>query len=135
MREGVVLHERAAPLEAGRAGQKAAAIRAWLERDPRITFHLTPTSAPWTRSIPGSASSPPARLSRGQPRLGQGFVERINTLTAQWSADADPFLWVRTADEILAKLFGSRQRLPNRDARPQPTLLDELDADRCVGVE
>jgi transposase len=83
---------------------KTPAVRAWLERRPRITFHFTPTSASWMNQVETWFSV----LSRQAIRRGsfgsvKELVAMIDTFTQSWNAGSSPFTWVKTADEILAK--------------------------------
>jgi len=83
---------------------KTPAVRAWLERHPRITFHFTPTSASWMNQVETWFSV----LSRQAIRRGsfgsvRELIAMIDTFIANWNAGATPFMWVRNADEILAK--------------------------------
>jgi len=88
---------------------KTPAVRAWLEQNPRITFHFTPTSASWMNQIEtwfGILTRQAIR--RGAFRSVKELVARITAFTEQWNAGASPFMWVKTADEILAKAVRKR---------------------------
>lgn len=83
---------------------KTPAVKAWLERHPRVTFHFTPTSASWLNQVETWFSI----LTRQAIRRGTfgsvtELVAMIDTFTRNWNAGATPFTWVKTADEILAK--------------------------------
>jgi transposase len=83
---------------------KTPAVRAWLERHPRITFHFTPTSASWMNQVEtwfGILTRQAIR--RGSFRSVRELVARIEAFTQSWNSGASPFTWVKTADEILAK--------------------------------
>jgi len=88
---------------------KTPAVRAWLERHPRITFHFTPTSASWMNQVETwfSVLSRQA-IRRGSFRSVKDLVGAIATFIANWNAGATPFTWVKTADEILAKAVRKR---------------------------
>jgi len=78
-------------------------VRAWLARHPRITF-FTPTSASWMNQVETWFSV----LTRQAIRQGsfgsvKQLIARIDTFTAHWNEGGTPFIWTRTADEILAK--------------------------------
>lgn len=83
---------------------KTPAVRAWLERHPRITFHFTPTSASWLNQVETwfSVLSRQA-IRRGSFRSVKELIAKIDEFVRGWNAGASPFIWVRTADEILAK--------------------------------
>ena len=83
---------------------KTPAVRAWLERHPRIAFHFTPTSASWLNQIETWFSVLTRQaIRRGSFRSVQELITLIDTFTRNWNAGATPFIWVKTADEILAK--------------------------------
>src|SRR5664280_2777156 len=88
---------------------KTPAVCAWLERHPRITFHFTPTSASWMNQIEtwfGILSREAIR--RGSFGSVKELIARIDQFAANWNAGASPFVWVKTADEILAKAVRKR---------------------------
>jgi transposase len=83
---------------------KTPDVRAWLERHPRITFHFTPTSASWMNQIEtwfGILTSQAIR--RGSFGSVKELIAMIDAFTRQWNEGASPFVWVKTADQILAK--------------------------------
>jgi transposase len=83
---------------------KTPAVRAWLQRHPRVTLHFTPTSASWMNQIEtwfGILTRQAIR--RGSFGSVKELVAKIDTFTRHWNAGATPFLWVKSADEILAK--------------------------------
>jgi len=80
------------------------AVRAWLARHPRITFHFTPTSASWMNQVEtwfGILTRKAIR--RGSFGSVKELVAMIEAFTRQWNAGASSFTWVKTADAILAK--------------------------------
>jgi transposase len=84
-------------------------VRAWLARHPRITFHFTPTSASWMNQVEtwfGILTRQAIR--RGTFRSVKELVAMIEAFTRAWNAGSSPFMWVRTADEILAKAVRKR---------------------------
>jgi transposase len=83
---------------------KTPAVRAWLARHPRITFHFTPTSASWMNQVETwfSVLSRQA-IRRGSFRSVKELIAKIDEFVRGWNAGASPFIWVRTSDEILAK--------------------------------
>ncbi|CAN5520615.1 IS630-like element ISMsm5 family transposase [soil metagenome] len=80
------------------------AVKAWLERHPRITFHFTPTSASWMNQIEtwfGILTRQAIR--RGSFKSVKELIAMIEAFTRQWNEGSSPFAWVKTADQILAK--------------------------------
>ena len=83
---------------------KTPAVRAWLSRHQRITFHFTPTSASWLNQIETWFSVLTRQaIRRGSFRSVKELINLIDTFTRHWNAGETPFVWVKTADEILAK--------------------------------
>ena len=83
---------------------KTPAVRAWLERHPRIAFHFTPTSASWMNQVETWFSVLTRQaIRRGSFGSVKELVAMIDTFTRSWNAGSSPFTWVKTADEILAK--------------------------------
>jgi transposase len=80
------------------------AVKSWLERHPRITFHFTPTSASWMNQVEtwfGILTRQAIR--RGSFASVKELIAMIDAFTRQWNAGASPFTWVKTPDQILAK--------------------------------
>jgi len=83
---------------------KTPDVRTWLTEHPRITFHFTPTSASWMNQIEtwfGILTSQAIR--RGSFASVKELIAMIDAFTRQWNEGSSPFVWVKTADQILAK--------------------------------
>jgi transposase len=83
---------------------KTPAVQAWLARNPRFTFHFTPTSASWMNQVEtwfGILTRQAIR--RGSFENVRVLTAAIERFTRDWNTGASPFTWVKTADEILAK--------------------------------
>ena len=83
---------------------KTPDVRKWLAGHKRFTFHFTPTSASWMNQIEtwfGILTRQAIR--RGSFGSVKELVAMIDAFTHQWNEEASPFVWVKTADEILAK--------------------------------
>jgi transposase len=114
--EDIVAVERAVP--AGKlihaiadnyGTHKHPKVRAWLERQPRWTFHFTPTSASWINAVEGFFSAlTRRRLRRGIFQSVADLEKAIARYIREHNAASRPFVWTKTADSILAKL----SRLP-----------------------
>ena len=86
------------------SSHKTPDVLKWLQANPRVSVHFTPTSASWMNQIEtwfGILSRQAIR--RGSFRSVKELIERISTFTAQWNEGSTPFRWVKTADQILAK--------------------------------
>ena len=80
------------------------AVRAWLARNPRITLHFTPTSGSWLNLVEvffGIITRQAIR--RGTFTSVKDLIGAIETFIDAWNDRCQPFLWTKTADEILTK--------------------------------
>ena len=80
-------------------------LQAWLERNPNVTFHLTPIGSSWLNQIEiwfGVITRQSIR--RGTFTSVTVLIARIRDYITHWNANAKPFEWTATADEILAKV-------------------------------
>jgi transposase len=83
---------------------KTADVQAWLARHKRFRFHFTPTSASWLNQVETWFSILTRQaLRRGSFESVRALVATIERFTREWNADATPFVWVKTPEEILAK--------------------------------
>jgi hypothetical protein len=93
---------------------KHADINAWLEKNPRITLHFTPTSGSWLNLVEvffGIITRQAIR--RGTFASVKELVTAISTFIDGWNDRCHPFIWTKTADEILPHA----RRQPTSDAR------------------
>jgi len=93
---------------------KHAEINAWLEQNPRITLHFTPTSGSWLNLVEvffGIITRQAIR--RGSFDSVRQLVTAIGRFIDGWNERCHPFSWTNTADEILP--HATRQR--DSDAR------------------
>jgi len=80
-------------------------VNAWLARNPNVTFHFTPVGSSWINQIEtwfGIITKQAIR--RGTFTSVNALIHRIRAYVEHWNADAEPFAWTATADEILAKV-------------------------------
>ena len=83
---------------------KTPDVLAWLARHPRVAFHFTPTSASWMNQIEtwfGILTRQAIR--RGSFKSVKELIAMIDAFTRQWNDGSSPFIWLKNADEILAK--------------------------------
>jgi len=95
---------------------KTPAVRAWLEQHPRFQFHFTPTSASWMNQIEtwfGILTRQAIR--RGSFNGVRALIDVIDDFTSQWNDHVEPFVWVKTADDVFAKAIHKTKE--NHDAR------------------
>jgi transposase len=93
---------------------KTAAIHRWLAKRPRYRVHFTPTSASWLNLVECWFSLLQRReLSRGVYRSTYALEHGIRRYIAQSNAAPQPFVWTKTADEILENVARFCQRTSN----------------------
>jgi transposase len=94
------------------ATHKHPKVRAWLDRHPRFTVHFTPTSASWLNMVERFFRDLTCnRLRRGVFRSVGDLIEAIYEYLARHNEDPKPFIWTKTASDILEKVTRARQTL------------------------
>jgi transposase len=95
---------------------KARLIHDWLVQRPRFHLHFTPTSASWLNLVEcWFAVLTRRRLARGVFTSTGELEDAIHAYIAANNADPRPFVWTKTADEILASVGRFCQRNSNSD--------------------
>ncbi len=91
---------------------KTPAIQRWLVRHPRFVFHFTPTYSSWMNLVERwFAELTEKWIKRGTHRTARDLVRSIRTWIIDWNDDPKPFVWHKTADEILESLAAYCQRI------------------------
>jgi len=94
------------------ATHKTPAIQRWLIRHPRFTLHFTPTYSSWLNLVERWFAELTTKwLKRGTHRSTRDLVASIRTWIAMWNDNPRPFVWHKTADEILDNLANYCQRI------------------------
>ena len=94
------------------AARKHLAVRQWLARHPRWTFHFTPTSASWLNAVEGFfATLTKRRLKRGVFRSIIELQAAIKRFLTETNADPRPFRWTKRPDKIIAAVKRGHQVL------------------------
>jgi transposase len=89
---------------------KTPDVQRWLAGHKRFHFHFTPTSASWLNQVETWFSILTRQaIRRGSFESVRALVAVIERFTREWNADATPFAWVKTPDEILAKAVRKAQ--------------------------
>lgn len=86
------------------ATHKHPTVQAWLARNPRITMHFTPTSGSWLNMVEiffGIITRQAIR--RGTFTSVKDLIAAIEAFIDGWNERCEPFIWTKTADEILTK--------------------------------
>jgi transposase len=91
---------------------KTPAIKAWLARHPRVHLHFTPTGSSWINQVERWFGFLTDQLiRRGVHKSVQALEHDIRQWIETWNDDPKPFVWKKTADEILDSLARYLQRV------------------------
>lgn len=84
---------------------KTPSVKAWLARHPRFHVHFTPTSASWLNQVERwFAELTQKYIRRGTHRSTIELERAIRSYLDTYNDDARPFVWTKTADEILESI-------------------------------
>ena len=84
---------------------KSPAIVKWLAARPRFHLHYTPTYSSWLNQVERwFAYLTEDLLRRGDHRSVQALEKDIRTWVAAWNQNPKPFVWTKTAGQILSSL-------------------------------
>ena len=90
---------------------KTASIRNWFAKRPRFHVHFTPTYGSWLNLVERwFAEITNKRIRRGIFRSVKELEGAIREYIEVHNEDPKPFVWTRTADEILASIARFAQR-------------------------
>jgi len=79
-------------------------VQAWLAKNPRVVMHFTPTSGSWLNMVEiffGIITRQAIR--RGTFTSVKDLIAAIEAFIDGWNERCQPFVWTKTADDILAK--------------------------------
>lgn len=84
---------------------KTPAIRKWLTAHPRFVLHFTPTSSSWLNLVERwFAELTNKKLKRGAHRSVRELNADIQAWMKTWNDDPQPYVWTKTADQILESI-------------------------------
>ena len=84
---------------------KTDEVKRWLLRRPRYHMHFTPTSSSWLNLVERFFSAlTEQQLRRGVHRSTKALVAAIEDYIAATNESPKPFVWTKSADEILKSL-------------------------------
>lgn len=93
---------------------KTPLIQKWLAKRPRFHLHFTPTSASWLNLVERWFGLLTERqIRRGSHRGTRQLENAIRHYLTVYNEDPKPFVWTKTADEILQTLKMFCQRTSN----------------------
>jgi transposase len=91
---------------------KTPSIQRWLVRHPRFKLHFTPTYSSWLNLVERWFAELTTKwIKRSAHRSVQDLVASIRTWITNWNDDPKPYVWHKTADEILETLASYCQRI------------------------
>jgi transposase len=87
------------------ATHKTPAVRNWLIRHPRFHIHFVPTSSSWLNLVERwFAELTNRKLRRSAHRSVRDLEADIQAWIQAWNDDPRPFVWTKTADQILESI-------------------------------
>jgi transposase len=87
------------------ATHKTPAVKNWLIRHPRFHLHFTPTSSSWLNLVERWFAELTNRKLRRSAHHNVAELEAdIRAWTAAWNDNPRPYVWTKTADEILENI-------------------------------
>ena len=97
------------------ATHKHPAVQAWLAKHPRFNMHFTPTSASWLNMVERFFRDiSENRIRRGVFSSVPELVTAIDEYIAHHNINPKPFIWTKTARDILQKVIRANSRLSSK---------------------
>jgi transposase len=94
------------------ATHKTPAVNEWIARHPRFHTHFTPTGSSWINQVERwFAYLTTQMLQRSVHKSVQALEADVRDWIEQWNSDPRPFVWKKTAEEILDSLARYLQRI------------------------
>jgi transposase len=91
---------------------KTPSIQRWLVRHPRFRLHFTPTYSSWLNLVERWFAELTTKwIKRSAHRSVRDLTASIRSWIANWNEDPKPYVWHKTADEILDSLASYCQRI------------------------
>jgi transposase len=89
------------------SAHKTPKVQRWLLRHRRFHFHFTPTYGSWMNLVERWFSAlTTKKLKRSAHSNVKELADDINAWAATWNEDPKPFVWHKTAEQILERLAG-----------------------------
>jgi transposase len=93
------------------ATHKSPTVTRWLESHPRFHMHFTPTCSSWINQVERFfAYVTSDLLQRSDHRSVQALEADIRKWVKAWNDDPRPFIWTKSAKQILDSLAQLLQR-------------------------
>ena len=109
------------------ATHSTPAVKRWLARNPRFHLHFIPTHSSWMNEVEGWFSTLTQKaIKRGSHTSVPQLEAAIHAFLDAWNEDPTPFVWKKTADEILANV--ARYCYRTLDGRENPEVTSAADS-------
>lgn len=93
------------------ATHKHPTVKTWLEKHPRFHMHFTPTYSSWINQVERLfAEVTRDLLQRSDHRSVQALEKDLRAWITAWNENPKPFIWTKTANQILESLGRLLQR-------------------------
>jgi transposase len=87
------------------AAHKHPEVKKWLAANPRVTLHFTPTGCSWLNMVEIFFSIITRQaIRRGTFTSVKDLIAKIGAFIDGWNDRCQPFVWTKTADELLARI-------------------------------
>ena len=97
------------------ATHKHPAVQDWLAKHPRFNMHFTPTSASWLNMVERFFRDiTTERLRRGVFTSVPELIGAIDAYIAHHNTKPKPFIWTKSARDILQKVIRANSRLSSK---------------------
>ena len=97
------------------ATHKHPKVQQWLAKNPRFNMHFTPTSASWLNMVERFFRDiTDKRLRRGVLTSVAELTAAIDEYVAHHNTNPKPFIWTKTARDILQKVIRANSHLSSK---------------------
>lgn len=97
------------------ATHKHPTVQEWLAKHPRFNMHFTPTSASWLNMVERFFRDiTTERLRRGVFTSVPELIGAIDEYVAHHNTKPKPFIWTKSARDILQKVIRANSRLSSK---------------------
>jgi transposase len=94
------------------SSHKTPKVKRWLAQHPRFVLHFTPTSSSWINLVERWFSELTTKLlRRGAHRSVRALNADIRRWIDTWNQDPRPYVWTKTAEQILDSISRYCQRI------------------------
>jgi len=97
------------------ATHKHPKVQAWLAKHPRFSMHFTPTSASWLNMVERFFRDiTTEQIRRGVFTSVAELIAAISDYVAHHNTQPKPFIWTKSARDILQKVIRANDRLSSK---------------------